>query len=44
MEITVNASMIKQVKEMKNKILDFIVNEKPTFKSRIEYICTKAVV
>ena len=39
-EITVNGSVIKQVKE--EKILGIIVDEKLTFKSHIEYICTKA--
>ena len=39
-EITVNASVIEQVKE--KKILGTIVDEKLSFKSHIEYICTKA--
>ena len=39
-EITVNGSKIKQVKE--KKMLGIIVDEKLTFKSHIEYICTKA--
>ena len=39
-ETTVNCSVLKQVKE--KKILRIIVDEKLTFKSHIEYICTKA--
>ena len=39
-EITVNGSVLKQVKE--KRILGIIVDEKLTFKSHIEYICTKA--
>ena len=39
-EIIVNGSVLKQVKE--KKILRIIVDEKLTFKSHIEYICTKA--
>ena len=39
-EMTVKSSVIKQVKQ--KKILGIIVDEKLTFKSYIEYICTKA--
>ena len=39
-EMTVNGSVLKQVKE--KKILRIIVDEKLIFKSHIEYICTKA--
>ena len=38
-EITVNGSVIQQVKE--KKIVGIVVDEKLTFKLHIEYICTK---